>query len=211
MMNWVWFGLMAASLVFGACTGRIGKVSQAAVAGAGEAVSLFLVLLAAICLWNGLMKIAEKTGVTRLIQRMLLPVTRLLFRDLPPESEGMRAVSMNITANLLGLGNAATPLGLRAMAEMKKQNGGRKSASNSMATFVVMNTASVQLIPTTIAAIRIRNGSAAPFDILPAMWLASFCTLCFGVLMARALEHTGRDSPPRHKKKRPARGARGDG
>ncbi|MDR3645899.1 MAG: spore maturation protein A [Clostridia bacterium] len=188
MMSWVWFGLIALSVVFGICTGRINQVSQAAISGAWDAVSLFLVLLAAICLWNGLMRIADKTGITGLLQRLLLPVTKRLFPDLAPGGAAMKAISMNIAANLLGLGNAATPLGLQAMSEMKKKAGATNTATNSMATFVVINTASLQLIPTTIAAIRIKYGAAAPFDILPAMWFASAVTLCFGIAAAKSME-----------------------
>lgn len=211
-MNWVWFGLMAVSLVFGICSGRGAEVSRAAVAGAGEAVSLFLVLLAAICLWNGLMKIADEAGITRLMQRALLPLTSRLFRDLKPGSPGMKAISMNIAANFLGLGNAATPFGLQAMAEMKKQNGNADTASNSMAMFVVVNTASLQLIPTTVAAIRVRCDSPAPFSTLPAMWLASAVTLCFGVLVTRLFERFSPAPPgPRAGSSHPATGRRKPG
>lgn len=187
MMNWVWFGLIALSVVCGALTGRIDQVSKAAISGASDAVSLFLVLLAAICLWNGLMRIAEKTGVTGLLQKLLLPVTKRIFPDLPPDGAEMKAISMNIAANLLGLGNAATPFGLQAMRAMKKRSGSSPEATDAMVTFVVINTASIQLIPTTVAAIRIRYGSAAPFDILPAMWFASIVTFCFGIAAAKAM------------------------
>lgn len=196
MMNWVWFGLIALSVVCGICTGKIAAVSQAAVSGASEAVALFLVLLAAICLWNGLMRIADKTGVTGLLRRILLPFTKRVFPELPPDGPCMKAVSMNLAANLLGLGNAATPFGLEAMREMKKLSRRGNAASDPMVTFVVVNTASIQLIPTTIAAIRIKYGSAAPFDILPAMWLSSAVTLCFGVAAAKGLSRR-KNSPPR--------------
>ena len=192
MMNWVWFLLILASVAAGAAFGRMGPVSQAALSGATDAVTLFLVLLATICLWSGLMKIAQAAGLTQAVQRLLRPVTKRLFPDLAPEGEAMQAISMNITANLLGLGNAATPLGLAAMRAMRQEAGGGNTATNSMALFVVLNTASIQLIPTTIAAIRLQHSAAAPFDILPALWLSSFVTLCFGVLMAKLLARGGR-------------------
>lgn len=194
MMNWVWFGLIAVSIGFGIATGHMNAVSQAAISGAQEAVTLFLLLLATICLWNGLMKIAEKSGVTNMVQKLLSPLTKRLFRELDPHGPAMRAISMNMTANLLGLGNAATPLGLKAMKELSKLSADKKTASNSMVTFVVVNTASVQLIPTTIAAIRIKYGAAAPFDILPATLLASAATLCFGVALCRSLEKSKKGS-----------------
>jgi spore maturation protein A len=203
MMSWVWFGLIAISVVFGILTGKINQVSQAAISGASEAVTLFLILLATICLWSGIMKIADKAGITLLLQKLLLPITKRLFPDVKPESAGMKAISMNIAANLLGLGNAATPLGLQAMKELSAhsvehgsvehgsvEHGSKdkSTATNSMITFVVMNTASLQLIPTTIAAMRIKYGSASPFDIVPAVWLASIVTLIFGITLSKVLE-----------------------
>lgn len=198
MMSWVWFGLIAISVIFGIITGKIDQVSQAAISGAFEAVTLFLILLATICLWSGIMKIADKAGITLMLQKMLLPITKRLFPDVKPESAGMKAISMNIAANLLGLGNAATPLGLQAMKELsahsvehgsvEHSSKDKSTATNSMITFVVMNTASLQLIPTTIAALRIKYGSATPFDIVPAVWLASIVTVIFGVTLSKVLE-----------------------
>ena len=187
MMSWIWFGLIAVSIICGIFTGKMNEVSKASIAGAGEAVALFLVLLATICLWSGLMKIADRAGITSVLQKALSPVTKRLFKDLKPGGSAMKAITMNIAANLLGLGNAATPLGLKAMKEMSAGAKDKKAATDSMVTFVVMNTASIQLIPTTIAAIRIRYGSLKPFDILPAMWFASAITLCFGIALSKML------------------------
>ncbi|ADU27087.1 nucleoside recognition domain-containing protein [Ethanoligenens harbinense] len=187
MMKWVWSGMVLLSVVVGLATGRIGAVSQAAIKGAQDAVLLCVTLLGVICLWNGLMKIAESAGVTRVLARLFLPLTRRLFPDLPPRGEGMQAVCMNMTANLLGLGNAATPLGLRAMREMAAVAPRKGTASNSMAMFVVINTAALQLIPTTTAAIRIRFGSANPFDILPCTWISALVSLAVGIGFAYAL------------------------
>lgn len=192
MMSWVWFGLISVSVLFGILTGKINQVSQAAISGASEAVALFLILLATICLWSGLMKIADKAGITLLLQKLLLPITKRIFPDVKPESAGMKAISMNIAANLLGLGNAATPLGLQAMKELSAKSKDKSTATNSMITFVVMNTASLQLIPTTIAALRIKYGSATPFDIVPAVWLASIVTLTFGVTLSKVLERSNK-------------------
>lgn len=190
-MKWVWSGLILLSIIVGAANGRIGAVSRAAVSGATGAVELFLLLMGTICLWSGLMRIAEYAGVTHVISRLLSPLTRRLFPDIQPESEGMQAITMNMTANLLGLGNAATPLGLQAMKYLAGEAPHKGVATDSMAMFVVVNTASIQLVPTTIAAMRIQYGSAAPFSILPCIWLSSIVTLTAGVLLAKLMARGG--------------------
>lgn len=202
MMNWIWFALIGISVVFGIGSGRINEVSQASLNGAGNAVTLFITLLGSMCLWNGLMKIADACGITRALAALLSPVTKRLFQDLKPDSAGMKAVSMNIAANFLGLGNAATPFGLCAMKEMVKHSHQKGVATDTMAMFIVINTASLQLIPTTIAVIRLKYFSKAPFDILPCVWLSSIVTLLCGILFSRIFEsidlHKRRlESPPR--------------
>lgn len=186
-MNWVWFALIAVSVVVGAVTGRIGDVSKACLTGATDAVELFLVLLATICLWSGLMKIADESGVTAALQKALSPITKRIFRDLKPNGAAMKAISMNIAANLMGLGNAATPLGLKAMQEMHAHTSEKKTATDSMILFVVINTASIQIVPSTIAVLRIKYGSKAPFEIVPSIWLASVVTLTAGILITKLL------------------------
>lgn len=201
MMNWIWFGLIGASIAVGIATGRVNEVSQASLNGAANAVGLFITLLGSMCLWNGLMRIADACGITRGLARLLSPATKRLFPDLAADSAGMKAVSMNIAANFLGLGNAATPFGLLAMKEMAKHSAKKGVATDTMAMFIVINTASIQLIPTTIAVIRIKYGSANPFDILPCVWLASIVTLFCGIIFAHVMEGSprrirARASPP---------------
>ncbi|MFT8887724.1 MAG: nucleoside recognition domain-containing protein [Ethanoligenens sp.] len=191
-MKWVWSGMILLSVVLGIANGRIGAVSQAAIKGAQDAILLCITLLGVICLWNGLMKIAESAGITRVLANLFLPLTRRLFPDLPPHGAGMQAVCMNMTANLLGLGNAATPLGLRAMRELAAVSHKKGTATNSMAMFVVINTAALQLIPTTTAAIRIRFGSVSPFDILPCTWISSLVSLAIGIGFACVLGGRGK-------------------
>lgn len=188
MMNWIWFILIGLSVICGIFTGRINEVSQAALGGACDAVTMFITLLGTICMWNGLMKIADSCGITKLLANLLSPVLKRLFPDLTPASDGAKAISMNIAANFLGLGNAATPFGLQAMKEMAKKAPYKDTATDSMAMFIVMNTASLQLIPTTIAVLRLRCGSKTPFDILPCVWMASVVTLMFGILFAKIFE-----------------------
>ena len=186
-MKWVFAGLILLSVVFGAGSGRMGEVSAAAIRSCSDAVTLTLQLAGSICLWSGLMKVAERAGVTRWICRLLRPVTRLLFREVPKDSPALSAISMNITANLLGLGNAATPLGIAAVkllaAERPPQL--RQDASVPMITFVVLNTASIQLLPTTIALLRLENGAADPLDVLPAILVCSVCSLAAGLVLVR--------------------------
>ncbi len=187
MLNGLWVGILLVSLLAGAATGRLEQVTNALLAGGGEAIELALTLGGAMCLWGGLMRVAEKGGLTALFARGMAPVMRLLFPGLDPSGPACRAILMNMAANLLGLGNAATPFGLKAMAELEKENPRPGTASNHMVVFVVLNTASIQLLPTTVATLRLRYGAAAPFDILPAVWLTSLACAAVAVSAAKIL------------------------
>ena len=185
MLNKVWAAMIAVSVFCALATGRMQQLSEAVLAGAGNAVQLIFGMMGMMCAWTGLMKIADAGGLTAIL---LAPVLRRLFPAYPPESPAAKAICMNITANLLGLGNAATPMGLAAMKEMAAQNRGSHVADNSMVMFVVLNTASLQLIPTFMGTLRAQYGSAAPFDILPAVWMVSAIALVAGLLAAKLLE-----------------------
>ncbi|MCI8497188.1 MAG: spore maturation protein A [Clostridiales bacterium] len=188
MLNWIWAGLVIVSVLFALFSGNMAGVSNAVFNGAGNAVQLVITLTGVICLWSGIMRIAERAGITRLLSRLLSPLLRLLFPGLDIKGKAAGAICMNMTANLLGLGNAATPLGLTAMRELQKNNLRPDTASNHMVTFVVLNTASLQLIPTTVAAIRGNLGAASPMDILPAVWMASASSLIVALIAARVLQ-----------------------
>ena len=188
MLNKVWAAMIAVSVFCALATGRMQQLSEAVLAGAGNAVQLIFGMMGMMCAWTGLMKIADAGGLTAILSRLLAPVLRRLFPAYPPESPAAKAICMNITANLLGLGNAATPMGLAAMKEMAAQNRGSHVADNSMVMFVVLNTASLQLIPTFMGTLRAQYGSAAPFDILPAVWMVSAIALVAGLLAAKLLE-----------------------
>lgn len=183
------------SVIFGIMNGKIAQVSTAALEESGRTVTLIISLAGIMCLWSGLMNVADKSGLTQKISRLFSPVLSLLFRGIKPDSPAAKAISMNITANLLGLGNAATPLGIAAMRELEATNQNPSIASNDMITFVVLNTASLQLIPTTTAALRMQAGSASPFDILPAVWAASLASVVVAVLLSvlfrSAVSHRG--------------------
>ena len=188
MLNKVWAAMIAVSVLCACATGRMQQLSEAVLAGAGNAVQLILGMLGIMCAWTGLMKIADAGGLTAILSHVLGPVLRRLFPAYPPESPAAKAICMNITANLLGLGNAATPMGLAAMKEMAAQNHGSKVANNSMVMFVVLNTASLQLIPTFMGTLRAQYGSTTPFDILPAVWVVSAIALAAGLLAAKLME-----------------------
>ncbi len=185
MMNYIWPAMMFISLVFAIFTGRVQELSTAVLEGAGDAVELLISILGIMCFWQGMMEIATRSGLTDLLAKFFSPVLRLLFRDVPKDSNAMRYISLNISANLLGLGNAATPFGLKAMEELQKVNPHKDTASDSMLLFVVMNTASLQLFPTTLAAYRSTYGSRNPFDILPCVWVASIAALTVGITIAK--------------------------
>lgn len=177
MMTWLITAMLALSVVLGLLNGRIEAVSAAAIRGGMDAVQLSITLLGGMCLWSGVMRVAEKSGLTRLFCRLLLPVTGRLFRGVDPKGKAMQAISMNITANLLGLGNAATPLGILAVKELAKELRTGAKPPHQMILFVVLNTASLTLIPTTVATLRLEHGAQNPMDILPCVWLTSAAAL----------------------------------
>lgn len=175
-MKWIFTVMLAAATVCGGLTGRMEEVSNAALTGGQEAVSLALRLTAALCLWSGVLKVAEAAGLTDRIAGLLSPVLGRIFPRLEKGDPARRYIAMNMTANLLGLGNAATPFGLKA-AEALAARGEPGRASNELIYLVVLNTASLQLLPTTVASLRAVHGAAAPLDILPAVWLSSAAAL----------------------------------
>jgi spore maturation protein A len=181
MMKWVFSGFVALAVLFGAATGRMNEVSTAALTSCGDAVQLVITLTGSMCLWSGLMKVADTAGLTEKLSLALRPVLRLLFKGMEHTSESARVITMNMAANLLGLGNAATPLGIAAMRAMAKEERAGSAATDNMVMFVVLNTASLQLIPTTPAVMRAAAGSLRPLDITPAVWLASAFSVAVGV------------------------------
>lgn len=187
MMSYIIGGMILLAIITGTAGGNMSAVSTAAMNGCGQAVQLVISLTGTICLWSGVMGIADRSGLTGALSRAFRPLNRFLFRELDPDGPAVKAISLNMAANLLGLGNAATPLGLAAMKELEKVNRHPGAASQAMVTFVVLNTASLQLLPTTNAYLRLAAGSKEPMEILPAVWLASTVSICVGVFMSRAL------------------------
>lgn len=187
LLNYIWAGMILFSVICAAATGRMEQLSTSVLSGASDAVTLVLSMTGMMCAWTGLMKIADEGGLTLLLSKALNPLMRRLFPDCKAGGPAVKAMCMNITANLLGLGNAATPLGIAAMQELKKNNP-TQTADNSMVTFVVLNTASIQVIPTFLGTMRAQYNSAAPFDILPAVWVTSLCSVIVGLAAAKVME-----------------------
>lgn len=185
MMNYVWPVLILFSFVASIITGNVGQLSNAVIQGGQNAVELLLRLVAMLCLWGGIMEIAQQSGITAAVSKLMRPVLKLIFPRLKNEKYAMEAISMNITANVLGLGNAATPLGLEAMRRLQLINEDTETASNEMIVFVVMNTAAMHIIPTTVATMRGQYGSKSPMEIMPASILTSFCALTVAVVCAK--------------------------
>lgn len=192
MMKWVMAAMMGLSVLFALLTGKMDAVSNAFLSESAGAVELALSLVGVICLWSGLMRVAQSAGLTERLAKLFSPLLGRLFRGLKKGGRAMQYITLNLTANLLGLGNASTPFGLAAMREMEKEENGGESASHNMILFTVMNTASLQLIPTTVAALRLKNGSSAPMEILPCVWLASAGSLAAALLGASLLRRLHR-------------------
>lgn len=177
--------LMLFSILFGAAEGNLDKVSAAALSSCSSAVELIITLAGSMALWGGVMRVAEKSGITALCAKLLSPLTGFLFKGIEKNPAAEKAVNMNIIANLFGLGNAATPLGIAAVKELNKEND--RYARRHTAMLVVLNTASIQLIPTTIAAIRMAHGAVSPFDITLPILVTSFVSAAVACITAHAL------------------------
>lgn len=190
-MTVIWTGMVVLSILCGLATGRGPAVAAAAMEGAAAAVDLSLSIAGMLCLWTGVMEVMRQSGLSEKLSRLLAPVLRRLFPQAARDREAMDAISANVSANLLGLGSAATPLGLQAARRLAAKSPG--TASDSLCMLVVCNTASIQLIPTTVAAVRAAQGSAAPFDILPAVWLASALSVGVGILACKIFSRVWRD------------------
>ncbi len=186
MLSKLWVGFFAASLLCGAFTGRLDAVSTAATQGAAAAVELILSITGLMCLWSGVMEIISASGLAAKMESCLRPLLQKLFGVAAHDRQAMQLVSANVTANLLGLSNAATPIGLRAASRLY-DTAGRRGAPNAVLTLIILNTTSIQLIPSTVAAIRASCGATQPFDIMPAVWCASACSVTIVLLLAHAL------------------------
>lgn len=186
-MSYIWPLMIAFSFFCAIATGNMGALSSAVISGGTDAVSLAVKLLGMICLWNGLIKIAEKSGLTKSLCKLLNPVLKLLFPTLKDE-EARQNIAMNMTANILGLDNAATPLGLNAMERLQKLNKNPLVADDNMVRFVVINTASLHIVSSTVALLRQQHGSTSPAEIILPSICTSVAALCCGLIMTNILK-----------------------
>lgn len=185
MLNIIWPFFIIISYLFAIITGNTEKVNNAVFSYTETAVKLTITLLGTMCLWNGLMEIAANTKLINTINKILNPIINFLFPDSINDKKIHEEISMNITANMLGLGNAATPLGLKAMKSMQEKNENKDRLTDDMATFIILNTASIQIIPTTVISIRMSLGSAQPTKIIFAVWFSTICAAIVGIAVTK--------------------------
>lgn len=187
MLNVIWPIFIIASVIYGVFAGRMDAVTNSIFESAESAVQLTITFFGTLCLWNGIMQIASKTTMIEKIAKLLSPLMRFLFKEIKKEDKAYKEISMNIVANIMGLGNAATPLGLKAMKTLQKDNPNKKVLTNSMAMLIVINTASLQIIPTTVIAIRSSLGSENPTSIIVGVWVATIAAFITVVITTKIL------------------------
>lgn len=187
MLNKIWPAFIIISFIYAFISGNIEKLNNGIFDSAKSAVELCISLLGTICLWNGIMQIAYKSRLINFFVKILQPVTKRLFPEINKNKKIEKEISMNMVANILGLGNAATPLGIKAMQSMQEINNKKDTLSNSMMMFIVLNTASMQLVPTTVIAIRSSLGSNNPTAIVTPVWGATLCSLISVIIITKVL------------------------
>lgn len=192
MMNVIFAAMIIFSVICGIAGGRSGEVSDAAINSCVTAVELFIYLIGGMCMWGGLMRIAEKSRLTDKLAAAFRPIGRQIFKDIDLNGKAFHAICLNITANMLGLGNAATPLGIEAMKALENEEHSGETATRNMIVFTVLNTASITLIPTTVASLRSKHGSAAPMEIFPCVLATSAIALAAGLITAITLDGISR-------------------
>ncbi|MBU5437034.1 spore maturation protein [Tissierella sp. MSJ-40] len=189
MINFIWAALLIVGFVVGAATGNIDAVTNAAIDNAKTGVDLALGLIGVMTLWLGIMKIAEDSGLVEKLAKALRPLMVRVFPDVPPEHPAMGAMIMNIAANMLGLGNAATPLGLKAMQELQKLNDEKDTATNAMVTFLAINTSSVTLIPASTIAILAAAGATNPTEIIGPTLIATTASTVVAIIVSKTFQN----------------------
>jgi spore maturation protein A len=185
MVNYIWVGLTLVGIVFAAINGTMNEVNEAIFKGAAEAVTLCISLISVLVFWLGMMKIAEDSGLLIKLTALFKPFVRRIFPDVPSNHPALGYILSNMIANMFGLGNAATPLGIKAMEQLKELNGGINEASRSMVTFLALNTASVTLVPTMVIAIRMKYESVSPTDIVGPTLVTTILSAIAAILIDR--------------------------
>lgn len=190
MINKIWFFMIVIAVAFGTMTGKLGLLSEEIFTSLQTSVELGIGLIGGMVLWCGVLKVAEKSGLVNKIAILIRPIMKLIFKDIPSKSNAMGAMIMNMTSNMLGLGNAATPMGLKAMQELQTFNPNKHVATNAMCMFLVVNAAPIQFIPATVLSLRASLGSSNPaIIILPAV-LTSFFAVTVGIITCKLMEKT---------------------
>ena len=192
MLNKLWGGMILAGMLFAFFTGRAADVTNQALESAKDAVTLCITMLGILSMWSGLMKIAERAGLVQALSQKAMPLLRRLFPDIPPGHKAMEYIATNFIANILGLGWAATPAGLKAMEELQGLNHGRDRASNAMCMFMIINMSSLQLVTMNVIAFRSQYGSANPSEIILPGILATMCAAVVGVGSGKLMERRSR-------------------
>ncbi|MGJ9384874.1 spore maturation protein [Salipaludibacillus neizhouensis] len=185
MVNIIWVSLFLIGFVFAAIQGNMDLVNEAIFSGAKEAVAICIGLISVLTFWLGMMRIAEKAGIINGVSKIMSPFVKILFPDIPKGHPALGYIISNMSANLFGLGNAATPMGIKAMKELKVLNGNKEEASRSMITLLAINTASITLIPTTVIALRIEYNSVGPTEIVFTTILATTCSTIGAIIIDR--------------------------
>lgn len=182
MLNYIWLGMILLGILWAAVSGRLDQVTQAVISSADEGVRLSIVLLGIMCLWSGLMQIAQKSGLIRALTRFSKGLFSGMFPKVPENHRAMGAMVLSFAANFFGLGNAATPLGIKAMEQLQSLNPQKDTATDAMVLFMVINASCLQLIPTTVIALRNAAGSADPAGILPQVWISSIISTVTAII-----------------------------
>ncbi len=188
MMNYIWAVLIIFSVISSFMLGTSSALSNGIITSGSTAVDLCITLLGTFCLWNGLMNIAEKSSLTKTISKFMSPIICKLFKDMKMDDEAIQPICLNITANLFGLSNAATPIGIEAMKRLAENNQNKTTPNNNMVLFVVMNSAALRLIPSTVATIRAENGSKNSLEIVLPSIITSAIALAVGITMTKITE-----------------------
>ncbi|MFS0863503.1 nucleoside recognition domain-containing protein [Fredinandcohnia sp. 179-A 10B2 NHS] len=185
MVNYIWVAMTIIGIIFALVNGTINEVNEAIFKGASEAVTICIGLISVLVFWLGLMRIAQEAGLLDKLSRLFRPIVSRLFPEVPVNHPAMGYMLSNMMANMFGLGNAATPMGIKAMEQLRELNGGKTSASRSMITFLAINTSSLTLIPTTVIAIRMTYDSANPTEIVGTTLLATVCSTIGAIIIDR--------------------------
>jgi spore maturation protein A len=187
MLNYIWCFLFLVGIIFSIINGDVGNINNALQSGASNAIQLVIVLMGIVGFWSGIMGIMEKSGIISFVANFLQPILGKIFSQIPKEHPAMSSIIMNLSANFFGLGNAATPMGIKAMKYMQELNNSKDTASDSMIMFVILNTTAVQLIPSTVIALRGSFNSVNPSGIIVNVWFSSICASIVGCLLVKVL------------------------